>query len=130
MPSGRSGPYDSSWTTPRGERILSTMWLRIVLVGSLVVGFMTPGEVRCQVSPRDVTVLVSGDLVPISWLTVSPKGVLAVWQDQDGVIRRFDTTGNELASVGASGEGPGEFRMMSVGGFVGESLWVSDPMLR
>src|SRR5690606_24738901 len=40
------------------------------------------------------------------------------------------SAGGELGSVAPNGEGPGEFRLRSLGGVVGDTLWVSDPMLR
>lgn len=76
------------------------------------------------------TVIAGDDLSEVSLVVVSRQGQIAVWQSQDSRVLRFDTTGKALSSIGRSGEGPGEFRMMSFGGFVGESLWISDPMMR
>lgn len=77
--------------------------------------------------------LLSGaelDFVPITMMVVDGHGRMHVWQDDDARIRRFEADGTELESVGRGGEGPGEFRMRSFGGMVGDTFWVSDPMLR
>src|SRR5690606_34756847 len=85
------------------------------------------------VLPATTELVLSGkqlDLVAIANLIIGKDGRLHVWQDADGMIRRFDSAGGELGSVAPNGEGPGEFRLRSLGGVVGDTLWVSDPMLR
>ena len=66
------------------------------------------------------------DLVPVYWMGVSPAGVIAVGQTQDSQVRFFSKNGTPLGFVGRSGEGPGEFRRISRGGWIGDTLWVSD----
>lgn len=66
------------------------------------------------------------DLSPISWLTVSPAGVIVVSQAQDGNIRFFDARGAALGTFGRKGRGPGEFDTPARVGWVAETLWVSD----
>jgi hypothetical protein len=69
------------------------------------------------------------DLVPVTWLGVSPGGQLALIQWQDYNVRFFDESGALLGTVGREGQGPGEFRRPLRGGWIGDTLWVSDPEL-
>ena len=81
----------------------------------------------------EVATVIDGaqrDLVPIGWLAVSPGGRLAVAQQQDGIVRLFDTAGTALGQAGRTGDGPGEFREISSGGWLGDSLWIIDGLLR
>jgi hypothetical protein len=66
------------------------------------------------------------DLVPVYWMGVAPSGVIAVGQTQDSQLRFFSEDGTPLGRVGRAGEGPGEFRRISRGGWVGDTLWISD----
>jgi hypothetical protein len=68
----------------------------------------------------------AADLVPITWLGVSPQGRIAVTQIQDGAIHFFDEDGNDRGTVGRKGAGPGEFRRPVRGGWLGDTLWISD----
>ena len=72
---------------------------------------------------------MANDLVPISWLSVSPSGVLAVLQPQDHAVRLFSQEGQSIAAIGRNGAGPGEFRRLVRGGWIGDTLWVSDTQL-
>ena len=71
----------------------------------------------------------AADLVPVEWVGVSPRGTLALFQGQDATVRFFDPEGNLLGSVGRRGSGPGEFESLIRGGWVGDTLWVSDLQL-
>ena len=66
------------------------------------------------------------DLSTINWLTVAPNGTIAVSQPQDGLIRFFTASGTPLGSFGRKGRGPGEFEQLARGGWLADSLWVSD----
>jgi len=70
------------------------------------------------------------NLVPIRWMGVSPDGTAAVFQDQLRGVRFFDPSGNDLGVVGREGEGPGEFMGPISGGWIGDTLWVSDFRLK
>ena len=69
------------------------------------------------------------DLVPVTWLGVSPAGNIALIQWQDHNVRFFDPSGAPIGSFGSDGEGPGEFRRPIRGGWLGDTLWVSDTQL-
>jgi hypothetical protein len=62
------------------------------------------------------------ELVSIANLVVDYRGRIFVWQDEDHRIRRFESDGSELSPVGRAGEGPGEFRMRSMGLLTARSL--------
>ena len=66
------------------------------------------------------------DLSTIAWLTVAPNGAIAVSQPQDGLVRFFNASGSPLGSFGRKGQGPGEFEQLARGGWLADSLWVSD----
>jgi hypothetical protein len=71
----------------------------------------------------------AADLVPIPRLWVARGGVIAVAQPMENAIRFFDASGRSLGRFGRTGDGPGEFRTLSSGGWVGDSLWVYDGRL-
>lgn len=73
---------------------------------------------------------MEADLVPIGWMGVAGDGVIAVLQGQISGVRFFDSLGNSLGVVGRKGEGPGEFQFPAQAGWIGDSLWVNDFMLK
>ena len=72
----------------------------------------------------------TADLVPVFWLGVGPDGTIAAIQRLLSGVRFFDSVGNDLGLVGREGEGPEEFRVPSQAGWMGDTLWVSDFMLK
>ena len=70
------------------------------------------------------------DLSPITWLAISPTGVIAVSQEQDRQIRFFGSNGAPLGTFGRKGAGPGEFEHMGLYGWLHDTLWVNDPATR
>ena len=70
------------------------------------------------------------DLSVISWVAVSSDGSIAVGQRHDAHIRFFDARGVPLGKFGRDGEGPGEFRSVSLYGWVSDTLWVADASTR
>lgn len=108
-----------------GTRILPAFLALLTLAPIL------PGQIRPLTARRELVLEgVHRDFVPISAIVVDRRGVMHVWQDGDRTIRRFDPGGKELGTVGGPGEGPGEFRMLSIGGTVGDTFWISDPTVR
>lgn len=108
---------------------LSTIWIAAVTA-------CTAGDPSNGTDVPDVSAVpemrvdgMANDLVPIPWLSVSPSGILAVLQPQDQAVRLFSQEGQLIASVGKNGAGPGEFRRMVRGGWIGDTLWVSDTQL-
>lgn len=90
-----------------------------------------------QAPPRQLTAIrdleISGtanDLSPISSLSVSHRGWIAVGQRQDAGVRVFGPDGSERFRFGRNGAGPGEFRMLAgFSGWVGDTLWLADGVL-
>lgn len=68
-------------------------------------------------------------LSPISWMGQAPDGTLAVIQPDEQDVRFFDASGEGVGRFGRQGNGPGEFERLVRGGWVGDTLWVSDARL-
>jgi hypothetical protein len=75
---------------------------------------------------------VEHDLDLVLGLTVSPKGVIVAPVVREHRLQFFDATGKPLSSLGRTGEGPGEFRILGSGisGWIADTLWVYDVGLR
>lgn len=69
-------------------------------------------------------------LTYVADLEIGSDGSVFVSQPQDRTIRVFDRRGRFLRTIGRAGEGPGEFRHVSQIGWIGDTLWVSDAVLR
>ena len=118
----------------KGDSLRAAWFLSIM--GTLIAG-CTDGHSRAEASAGlevavEQDLRIDGydqDLVPIAWLGVSPSGRIALIQIQDRAVRFFDSAGVPVGSVGRDGEGPGEFRLPRQGGWVGDTLWVSDVRL-
>ncbi|HQW66021.1 MAG TPA: hypothetical protein PLJ23_03220, partial [Gemmatimonadales bacterium] len=70
------------------------------------------------------------DLTDVGFIAWARDGSIAIGQAQDQAIRYFNAQGDPIGRIGRSGEGPGEFRMMLRAGWLGDTLWVFDNMLR
>jgi len=89
---------------------------------------------EAQVAPRQLPVTreleISGtanDLSPISSLSVSHRGWIAVGQRDDNRVLVFRADGQQLFAFGRGGEGPGEFRRLTAySGWLGDTLWMID----
>lgn len=80
-------------------------------------------------SAREILISAEAEnLSPVSGLQISRSGVIAVVLPQDNQIRFFDSSGRSLGAFGRSGEGPGEFRRISVTGWKSDTFWVADPV--
>jgi hypothetical protein len=66
------------------------------------------------------------DLSPIALVAVAPNGIIAVAQNQDGLVRFFDARGTFLGTFGRKGQGPGEFGTVSRFTWIADTLVVSD----
>ena len=71
----------------------------------------------------------AADLVPIAWMGIGSTGRIAILQQQDAKVRFFDSSGEPQGDFGGSGEGPGEFRRLLRGGWIGDTLWIDDTQL-
>lgn len=70
------------------------------------------------------------DLVPVHWVQASPSNSLALLQSQTQSARIFDQNCRSMGEVGRKGSGPGEFQRVVRGGWMGDSLWLSDTRLQ
>lgn len=57
-------------------------------------------------------------------------GSLVFTQPDDGTLIWLDPEGQVLRTVGRRGEGPGEFRVVSLVGVAGDTVWASDGVAR
>lgn len=102
---------------------------------TVVLVALVPSALAAQATRSTLTstreILISAEaenLSPVSGLQISPAGVIAVVLPQDNQIRFFDNTGRSLGAFGRPGEGPGEFRRISVTGWKSDTFWVADPV--
>ncbi len=65
-------------------------------------------------------------LSPVQSLAIGPREEVHVLLPQVHEVRVFGDEGVFLGSIGAEGEGPGEFSRPAEIGFVGDTLWVLD----
>ena len=70
------------------------------------------------------------DLISPTFVLVDRAGRMLLGQGQDNQIVMFDASGKRAGTIGRTGSGPGEFRMLTEAGFVGDSLWAYDIGLR
>jgi hypothetical protein len=49
---------------------------------------------------------------------------------QDAQVRVYDAKGKRIAVAGRKGSGPGEFRHITVRGWIGDTVWIHDPDLQ
>ena len=76
---------------------------------------------------RDLRIdAIQQDLSPIGWLVVAPNGSIAITQQQDRLVRFFDSSGASLGTFGRRGQGPGEFQHVGRLTWIGDTLVVSD----
>ena len=71
----------------------------------------------------------AGDLTTIPWLSFSPSGSVVALQPMDGVIKEFSSGGRLIRTLGRKGAGPGEFRVLGIGGWTADTLWLYDTEL-
>lgn len=70
------------------------------------------------------------DLTDVDFIAWARDGSIAVGQAQDLTLRLFAKDGTPRGRFGRGGEGPGEFRSLMRAGWLGDSLWVYDFILR
>jgi len=69
-------------------------------------------------------------LTRVTQVVFGPQDNLYIAQSSENEIRVYDLKGDLLCRIGHDGEGPGEFRGISAIGFIGDTLFVTDPALR
>lgn len=68
----------------------------------------------------------SEELVPVDGVVLGPSGSIIVSQGMDRQVRLYSPSGVLRSRLGARGDGPGEFRVISRIGLMGELVWVAD----
>lgn len=74
--------------------------------------------------------VLRGGLGSTTTLSRSPSGLMFVPQIQESRIVVFDSLGHFVRSIGRDGAGPGEFRLIGSLSWIGDTLVVSDLVLR
>jgi len=69
-------------------------------------------------------------LTSVQHITMGPDGNSYVVDIEEDRIDVFDQTGLYVRTIGRRGSGPGEFRIISSLGWIGDTLWVADQALR
>ncbi len=67
------------------------------------------------------------DWSAVGWIAPRRDGAAALLQATDGKFVVITPQGREGVSVGRRGAGPGEFMTLHRAGWVGDTIWVSDP---
>lgn len=96
--------------SPHVDHVTELSWVEEVRIGSVEdpeAGFSSIGQIQ---------VLENGDIY--------------VLDSQAREVRVFDADGQRVRVLGGSGQGPGEFSMPTLMGFLGDTLWVSDMLDR
>lgn len=94
------------------------------LAGTMTRAQATPPELRAV---RELRIdAEASDLAVVNWMLIARDGTIAVAQSQDHRIRFFSVRGESLGTFGREGAGPGEFRAMTLHGWLGDTLWVGD----
>lgn len=70
------------------------------------------------------------DLTDVGFIAWARDGSIAIGQAQDLTLRFFAKDGTPQGRFGRSGAGPGEFRSLMRAGWLGDTLWVYDHILR
>ena len=103
------------------------------IVSTVAIAVSAPISAQTPIwtAAEDLTIDGSeANLVTTSKLLVDHAGRMFLWQPDDDRILVFDRNGARIDSIGRAGEGPGEFRALTLGGFRGADLWVNDPLAR
>ncbi len=64
-----------------------------------------------------------------SWMGVSRNGTIVLLEPSDHAVLFFSAGGKALGAVGNEGEGLGGFAALSMAGWIGDTVWVNDPIL-
>jgi hypothetical protein len=104
------------------------VWVVIILTAFMSGLRYQPTTRPLRLAPEIKIDGATESLVNVDWLLVARDGRIAVQQGRDRAIKMYDSTGKLLRSFGRAGQGPGEFMVLAPGGWLGDSLWVYDPM--
>lgn len=108
---------------------------RVALILGLLSGVpaataVAQGSVRYAVDRQSVVDGTSEELSHVSSIRAIPSGGVSITEFGQSVIRLYGSNGRAGALIGGRGSGPGEFRMITDHGWIGDSLWVFDRQLR
>lgn len=128
----RSRRTPTAWLAPGSWTILA--WWSAFACGTAVGCWSTPAAAQ-TVPAREAqeSWRLGGVSAPgyASWsrapgVIAAPDGSIVVVSSQPPVIAEFDAAGAFVRYIGGEGEGPGEFRVASHHGWIGDTLWVAN----
>ncbi len=70
------------------------------------------------------------DWAVLNGAKVNARGDMAMGFRQDAQVRVYDAKGKRIAVAGRKGSGPGEFRHITVRGWIGDTVWIHDHELQ
>lgn len=70
------------------------------------------------------------DLIQPQVAVIAPDGNSLVFDYRTREIKVYDPAGKYLRRVGRRGQGPGEYERVGTMGYLGDTLWITDPQLR
>ena len=118
-------------TTPRRIcRTASACWALVTVVASASFAAPAAGAQAVLPTARLVKELVidgrDEDWAVLNGAKVNARGDIAMGFRQDAQVRVYDAKGKRVAVAGRKGSGPGEFRFITVRGWIGETVWIHD----
>jgi len=104
-------------------------WLLCVLLSNITdaqpagVRRLTSRELRTTGNPK-------AELFSVTGAAFGPDGKIYLAENSHTDMRVFESDGSFHGNIGGRGAGPGEFRHVGRFGWLGDTLWVDDPVLR
>ena len=135
------------WTSVReriGRRMRSSYKLRVVVTLAAAVGTLDCGGSHEEPEVSDLqgtewqAILQARigsindpdqSLTQVDQVLFGPNGTMYIAQRKDANVRVYSADGELLATIGRSGDGPGEFRSIDRLGFLEDTLYVTDSSL-
>ncbi len=124
-----------AWMREYERHLWSAARTLIVLVLAAVPGSRS-AEAQSIVVARyqlDARSLVDGSREELSYVwepRAIPSGGVSFTEIGEPVLRLFGSDGRSLGNIGSRGAGPGEFRLITGHGWLGDTVWVTDRQLR
>lgn len=85
--------------------------------------------IRLTASREVVAAAAQNDLTEVGTMLRLANGDIVITQYREALVRRIGMDGR-MTTLGRPGEGPGEFRIPTIAGTLGDTFWVGDVRLR
>jgi hypothetical protein len=115
-----------------GYRSRAVVPALLLVIASIARAHAQPAAPRMQLVQE---VRIDGEREQLSridpdFMEVGADGRMMIWQQQASQILVFDAAGRRVTTIGRRGQGPGEFGPTVGAGWVGDTLWAHDMVLR